>query len=117
MMVNKNYATSWTYYNRSKSMNVNLGFLALTKNYITCILFIPSEVTTELAITIALHEIYVTNSLLATTKLIHLIHTTPLMLSHTNWIIISKKERGNNMHLLVHQEHNNVSHLIDQLIK
>jgi hypothetical protein len=64
MMVNNKYATSWTYYNRMKSMNDNLGFLAITKNYSICILFIPSEVTTELSITIAVHEIAATNSLL-----------------------------------------------------
>jgi hypothetical protein len=45
-------------------MNVNLEFLAVTKNYSTCILFIPSEVTTELAITIEVHKIAVRNSLL-----------------------------------------------------
>jgi hypothetical protein len=29
MMVNNKYATSWTYYDGTKSMNVNLGFLAV----------------------------------------------------------------------------------------
>jgi hypothetical protein len=47
----------WIYYNRTWSMNVNLGFSAATKKYSTCILFIPSEVTVELANTIAGHEI------------------------------------------------------------
>jgi hypothetical protein len=37
-----------TYYDRTKSMNVNLGFSTVTKKYSTCILFIPSEVTMEL---------------------------------------------------------------------
>jgi hypothetical protein len=56
-MVNNKYATAWTYYNGTKSMNVNLGFSSITKNYITCILFLPSEVTTKLVNTIAEHEI------------------------------------------------------------
>jgi hypothetical protein len=59
-MVNNKYATSWTYYDRTKSINVNLEFSAITKNYSTCILFIPSEITMELANTIAGHEIVVT---------------------------------------------------------
>jgi hypothetical protein len=59
-MVNNKYATTWTYYNGTKSMNVNLGFSAVTKKYSTCILFLPSEVTTELVNTIAEHEIDVT---------------------------------------------------------
>jgi hypothetical protein len=42
-----------------KSMNVNLGFSAVTKKYSTFILFLPSEVTTELVNTIAEHEIAV----------------------------------------------------------
>jgi hypothetical protein len=41
-------------------MNVNLGFSAITKKYSTCILFLPSLVTTELVDTIAEHEIAVT---------------------------------------------------------
>jgi hypothetical protein len=41
-------------------MNVNLGFSAVTKKYSTYILFIPSEVTTELAKTIAGNEISIT---------------------------------------------------------
>jgi hypothetical protein len=41
-------------------MNVHLGFLAGTKNYSTCILFLPSEVTMKLANTIASYEIVVT---------------------------------------------------------
>jgi hypothetical protein len=59
-MVNNKYATTWTYYNGTKSMNVNLGFLAVTKKYSTCILFLPSKVTTELVNTIAEHEIVAT---------------------------------------------------------
>jgi hypothetical protein len=60
MMVNNKYATTWTYYDGMKSMNVNLGFSVVIKKYSTCILFIPSEVTMELANTIAGHEIAVT---------------------------------------------------------
>jgi hypothetical protein len=36
------------------------------------------------------------------------------MLSHTSWIRISNKEWGNNMHLLIHQEHEKDSNLTDQ---
>jgi hypothetical protein len=64
MMVNNKYATSWKNYNRTKSMNVNLGFRVVTKNDSTCILLIPSEVTTELVNTMEVHEIAITNSLL-----------------------------------------------------
>jgi hypothetical protein len=60
MTVNNKYATTWTYNDGTKSMNVNLGFSAISKKYSTCITFIPSEVTTELANTIACHEIVVT---------------------------------------------------------
>jgi hypothetical protein len=60
MMVNNKYATAWTYYDGTKSMNVNLGFSVVTKKYSTCILFIHIEVTTELANTIAGHEIALT---------------------------------------------------------
>jgi hypothetical protein len=35
MMVNNKYTTAWTYYDGTKSMNVNLGFSAVTKNYST----------------------------------------------------------------------------------
>jgi hypothetical protein len=78
--------------------------------------FLPSEVTTELVNTIAEHEIAVT---------IHYYyhitpsntHHPPFMLSHTGWVITSNKEQGNNMHLLIHQEDDKDSHLIDHLIK
>jgi hypothetical protein len=49
----------WKYYNRTWSMNVNLEFSAITEKYSICILVIPSEVTLELANTIAGHEIVV----------------------------------------------------------
>jgi hypothetical protein len=69
----------------------------------------------ELVNTIAKHEIVVT---------IHHYHVTPSnthhpphMLSHNSWIRTSNKERGNNMHLLIHQEHNKDSHLMDHPIK
>jgi hypothetical protein len=66
----------WTYYDRTKPMNVNLGFSAVTKKYSTCIIFIPSEVTMELVKTIAVHELC--SQFTTTTKLIHLIHTISL---------------------------------------
>jgi hypothetical protein len=76
-MVNNKYATHWTYYNRSNSMNVNLGFSAVSKKYSTCILFIPSEVIMELVNTIADHE-FCSQFTTTTTKLLHLVHTIPL---------------------------------------
>jgi hypothetical protein len=60
MMVNNKYATAWTYYNGTKSMNVNFRFSDITNKYSTYIVFIPSEVITELANNIAGHEIAVT---------------------------------------------------------
>ena len=39
------------------------------------------------------------------------------MLLHTSLIRTSNKERGNDMDLLIHQEHNKDSDLIDQPIK
>jgi hypothetical protein len=60
IMVNNKYAIAWTYYDGMKSMNVNLGFLAVTKKYSTCILFYPTGVTMELANTIAGHEFAIT---------------------------------------------------------
>jgi hypothetical protein len=94
-------------------MHVNLGWSAVTTKYSTCILFIPSEVTMELVKTVADHESC--SQFTNTTKLLHLIHTIPL--SHTSWIRTSNKEWGNNMHLLIYQEHNNISHLTDHPIK
>jgi hypothetical protein len=75
-MVNNKYAITWIDYNATKSMNINLGFSAVTKNYSTCILFIPSEVTTESVNTIVEHEIAVRIHYYYT-KLLHLIHTIP----------------------------------------
>jgi hypothetical protein len=69
-----------TYYARTKSMNVNLGFSAVTKKYSTCILFIPSEVIMELVKTIADHEFC--SQFTTTTKLLHLIHAILLSCSH-----------------------------------
>jgi hypothetical protein len=39
---------------------MSTGFLAVTKNYSPCILFLPSKVTKELVNTIAEHEIAIT---------------------------------------------------------
>jgi hypothetical protein len=76
-------------------MNVNKDSQLSLRKYSTCILFLPSEVTTELVKTIADNEIIVT---------IHYYyqvtpsntHHSPHMISHTSWIRTSNKERGNN---------------------
>jgi hypothetical protein len=39
------------------------------------------------------------------------------MLSHTSLIMTSSKERGNNMHISIHQEYNKGSDLINHPIK
>jgi hypothetical protein len=44
-------------------------------------------------------------------------HHPPHMLSHTSLIITSSKERGNSMHLSIHQEHNKGSDLTNHPIK
>jgi hypothetical protein len=62
------------------------GFSAVTKNYSTCILFLPSEVTTELVRHHSSYKIDVT---------VHYYYEVtpsntdypPHMLSHTRWII------------------------------
>jgi hypothetical protein len=82
-MVNNKYATTWTYYDGTKSMNVNLGFSAVTKNYSTCILFLPIEVTTELVNAIAEYENAVTIHYYYQVTLSNT-HHTPHMLSHTS---------------------------------
>jgi hypothetical protein len=87
------------------------GFSAVTKNYSTCILFLPSEVTTKLVNIIV--DMKVLSQLTTTTKLLHLIHTIPHTCSHRT----SNKEWGNNMDLFIHQEHDKDSHLIDHPIK
>jgi hypothetical protein len=56
MMLNNKYATTWTYYNRTMSMNVTWNSQLSLRNYNTCIIFIPSEVNVELVNTIADHE-------------------------------------------------------------
>jgi hypothetical protein len=83
MMVNNKYATTWIYYDGTKSMNVNLGFSAVTKNYSTCILFLPIEVTTELVNTIAEYEIAVTVQYYYQVTPSNT-HHPPHMLSHTS---------------------------------
>jgi hypothetical protein len=57
-MLNIKYATDWTYYNRTMPMNVAWNSQLSLRNYSTCILFIPSEVTVKLVNTIADHEYY-----------------------------------------------------------
>jgi hypothetical protein len=81
-----------------------------------CILFIPSEVITKLANTIVGHEIDVTIHYYYQVTLSNT-HHPPHMVSHTSQIRTSNKERGNNMHLLIHQEHDKDSHLIVHPIK
>jgi hypothetical protein len=115
-MVNNKYATTWIYYNATKSMNVNLGLSAVTKNYSTCILFLPSEVTRESVHTIVEHEIAVIIHYYYQVTISNT-HHPPHILSHTSWIIRSNNEWGNNIYLLIHQEHNKDSHLIDHPIK
>jgi hypothetical protein len=95
---------------------MSTGFSSITKNYRTCILFLPSEVTTELVNTIAEHEIAITIHNYYQVTPSNTNHP-PDMLSHTSWIKTSNKEWGNNMHLLIHQEHDKDSHIIDHQIK
>jgi hypothetical protein len=47
MMLNIKYATTWTYYDRTLPMNVTRDSQLSLRNYNTCILFIPSEVTVK----------------------------------------------------------------------
>jgi hypothetical protein len=49
------------------------GFLAVTKNYSTSILCLPSEVATELVTTIIAMKLL--SQSITTTKLLHVIHT------------------------------------------
>jgi hypothetical protein len=97
-------------------MNVNNDSQLSLRRYSTCILFLPNEVTTELVNTIAEHEIIVIihyyNQVTPSNT-----HHPPHMLLHPSWIRKTNKERGNNMHLLIHQEYNKDSHLIDHPIK
>jgi hypothetical protein len=58
------------------------GFSAVTKNYSTCILFLPSEVTLELINTIVAMKLL---SQSTTTKLLHLTHTIPHTCSHNKF--------------------------------
>jgi hypothetical protein len=51
------------------------GFSTVTKNYSTCILFLPSEVTTELVNTIVAMKLLSQST--TTTKLLHLIYIIP----------------------------------------
>jgi hypothetical protein len=43
MMLNNKYATTWTYYGITMSMNVSQDSQLSLRKYNTCILFIPSE--------------------------------------------------------------------------
>jgi hypothetical protein len=78
--------------------------------------FLPSEVTTGIGKNHSRYE---------TAVIIHYYyhvtpsntHHPPHMLLHTCLIIISIKERGNNMHLLIQQECNKDSYLINHPIK
>jgi hypothetical protein len=97
-------------------MNVDKESQLSLRTYSTCIRFLPSEVTTELVNIIAEHEIAIK------IHYYYLVipfntHHPPHMLSHSSWIRTSNKEWDNNMHLLIHQEHNKDSNLIDHPIK
>jgi hypothetical protein len=64
------------------------GFLAVNKNYSTCILFLPSEVTKELVKTIV--DLKLLSQFTTTTMLLHLTHTIPThalayMLDHNKY--------------------------------
>jgi hypothetical protein len=76
MMLNNKYVITWTYYNRTISINVAWNSQLSLRNYNTCILFIPSEVTVELVKIIADHELC--SQFTTTTKLLYLIHTISL---------------------------------------
>jgi hypothetical protein len=97
-------------------MNVNKDSQLSLRKYSTCILFISSEVTIELVNTIAAHEIDVTNQYYYQFTPSNT-HHPPHMLSHTSWVRTSNKEWASDMHLLIHQEHDKDSHLIDHPIK
>jgi hypothetical protein len=60
------------------------GFSDVTKNYSTCILFLPSEVTAELVNTIVAIKLLL-QSTTTTTKLLHLIHSIPHTCSHNKF--------------------------------
>jgi hypothetical protein len=79
------------------------GFLDVNKNYSTCILFLPSEVTKELVKTMV--DMKLLSQSTTTTMLLHLTHTTHHTCSRIHAIITSTKEQGKNMHLLIHHEH------------
>jgi hypothetical protein len=92
------------------------GFSAITKNYSACIHLLPCEVKIELVNTIAEHEIAITIYYYYEVTRSNT-HHPPHMLSHTSWIRTSNKEWCNNIHLLIHQEHDKDSHLMDHPIK
>jgi hypothetical protein len=81
------------------------GFLAFNKDYSTCILFLPSEVTKELVKTIVDMKLMSQS----TTTTMHVTSSNtqhpPHILSHACLNRSSTKEQGNNMHLITHQEH------------
>jgi hypothetical protein len=117
MMLNNKYATKHkTYYNGSIVHECKQGFLAVKKNFSTCILFLPSEVIKGTGKNHSRYEIVVT---------IHYYyhitpsntHHPPHMLSHICLVITSSKKRGNNMHLFIHQQHNKGSNLMNHRIK
>jgi hypothetical protein len=97
-------------------MNIEKDSQLSLRIYSTCILFLLSEVTTKLVNTIAEYEIDVTIPYYYQVTPSNT-HHSPHMLSHTSWIRTSNKERGNNMHLLIHQEHDKDSYRIDHPIK
>jgi hypothetical protein len=46
-MLNNKYFTTWIYYDRNYAYECHSGFLAVTKKYNTCIIFVPSKITVE----------------------------------------------------------------------
>jgi hypothetical protein len=86
------------------------------KLYSTCIHFIPSEVTKGLVKTIVHMKFDITINYYHHVTLSNT-HHPPHMLSHASLIIASSKERGNNMHISIYQEHNKDSDLINHPLK
>jgi hypothetical protein len=67
--------------------------------------FFPSEVTKGIGKNNSRYEVAVTIHYYYHVTLLNT-HHPPRMLTHTSSIKIGSKERGNNMHLSIHQEHN-----------
>jgi hypothetical protein len=75
MMVNIKCATAHEHIKMDHVHECKQGFLAVKKNYSTCILFLPSEETKELVNTTV--AIKFLSQSTTPTKLLHLTHTIP----------------------------------------